>query len=568
MIPLYLLYAWSTRHTSDTPRVRERRDFLKQVAILLVFVGVGLAGVGAYNWLRFGHPLHSGYHFGRGEGFTANPLQGLYGLTISPYRGFFWYTPAAWLAIAAFPRLWRRHRPEAMLWGGLLGVHLLVFSTWWMWWGGFAWGPRFLVPLAPFVAASLAPLLAEFSGADLRVSPPSRIRRLVVVAGILVLSIAVQILACGANFVLWEIELRTLYPTDWSNPLRYGPPALYNPLHSPILGQLRLLASGQLDLAWLHPGWWDPVALGGLLLLLAYAGWVLARTRKRKTAGTHLAAGSLLAVAVAVLLLSRAYHDPMYGTPGQGYAAVLEEVEARSTPDDALITVAPYHYHVPMNRYRGSLPILGLAEEPTPPHPETLQLLEGYAASHRRIWFVTAGLPPAAPSNGAERWLSEHAYPVQQTWYGDCRLVLYASALPPTRPQPLPKQVTFEGGLELLGIGWPPVSLIPGGLLSVETRWTAKQAPGNDYVMFLQLLDPTGDLAAGHDGPPTGGYHPTSQWRPGQEVIDRRALQLPPYLPSGTYRLGLGWYEPKTGTRLPLVGAARDWLEVARFDVP
>ena len=93
----------------------------------------------------FGTPLSTGYHFESGEGFNANWLLGLWGLLFSPYRGLFWYTPLAILSVLAWPGFIRRHRAEGWLTAVVTLVMVALFGKWWMWWGGFAWGPRFLV---------------------------------------------------------------------------------------------------------------------------------------------------------------------------------------------------------------------------------------------------------------------------------------------------------------------------------------------------------------------------------------------------------------------------------------
>ena len=58
------------------------------------------------------------------------------------------------------------------------------------------------------------------------------------------------------NFVNYETLLRSLYPTDWNNPLAFGPPA-QSPaalFDSPVFGQFRLMTQNLLantDVAWL-----------------------------------------------------------------------------------------------------------------------------------------------------------------------------------------------------------------------------------------------------------------------------------------------------------------------------
>ena len=297
---LYAIHGWARRRASGGRRLLPRaaiRYLWAAVGRLLAFA-VPLAALAGllvlYNLARFGTPLSTGYHFESGEGFNANWLLGLWGLLFSPYRGLFWYTPLAILSVLAWPGFIRRHRAEGWLTAIITTIMVAMFAKWWMWWGGFAWGPRFLVPLAPFLVLVLAPWL-EFSPA--RGAWPV-VRRVLLIL-VLALSFIVQLLAVTANYVNYEIVLRGLYPTDWADPLKYGPPALFNPAHSPVLGQARLLLENldaNLDLGWVWAGHvaWQVPALAGGIALLAGVTWLYggpARWRSASRAGRRRAGG-------------------------------------------------------------------------------------------------------------------------------------------------------------------------------------------------------------------------------------------------------------------------------------
>ena len=118
---------------------------------------------------------------------------------------------------------------------------------------------------------------------------------------------------------------------------------------------------------------------------------------------------------------------PEYGAPGQGYAAALAEIEAAEGQrsgrrGDGIITIAPYHYQVPMAQYRGRLPIYGYATESLPLHPETESVLWRALTLHGRLWLVTVGLPPADPANGVEAWLAREAFKTEDRWLDDAAL--------------------------------------------------------------------------------------------------------------------------------------------------
>jgi len=548
---------------------RTGRRWARMVAALLAFAAPLAITAGLlvwYNYARFGVPLGTGYHFEAGEGFTANWLQGLWGLLFSPYRGFFWYTPLALASVIAWPGFIRRHRAEGWLLATLALILIGLFGKWWMWWGGFAWGPRFLVPLAPLVVLVGISEWANqqinesanqrISEGAVRHSPfPIRHSLFALLAG---LSVAVQMLAVSANYVNYEIALRQIYPTDWSDPLKYGPPALFNPAHGPVLGQVRLLLENlpaNLILGWFMPdriAWEVPLAAVVVGLAAVGTWWLIGRGFPALARAA--AAFSLIALLATALLSADIYAGrPEYGTPGKGYAAALAEIGRRAGPADGIVTVAPYHYQVPMARDRSRLPVYGYATEPTPLHKETEAVLWRALERHPRLWLVTVGLPPADPANGVERWLAAHAFVAEDRWLDDARLVAFVAA---GRLEPQPVAATglrLGDGVRLAGVRTSALTVRPGSTLAVELTWQADASSSHPPARlrgFVQLLAADGRLVVGQDGVPAGGYAPGTSWEPGAFVTDRRGLLLPEKLAAGEYHLIAGLYDSATGQRL------------------
>ncbi|MCD6290554.1 MAG: hypothetical protein J7M34_08625 [Anaerolineae bacterium] len=555
LIPIFLGCAlW------DGGRHWRRPDRPSAVACLIP-LAVAVVGLAAYNWARFGNPLQTGYHFEAGEGWTTPLWRGLWGLLFSPYRGLIWYTPLSVGAVLAWRAFWREHRNEAALIAGVTTTVIVLYSLWWMWWGGFAWGPRFLVPLCPFLALALAPWWARlFAG---RMTSWGKVGFL----GLIGLSALVQVLAVIANYAQYEIELRDIYPTDWSNPLRYGPPDLYNPLHSPILGQIHLLARdlrGSADLFWLRPDaivWGVP--LGGAIVL-ALAGFALWRAARERSARRWLPVLMVAFLLWSGYALTEASHDPRFGRPGEGYRAALNAIEERARPGDVIVTVAPYHYHVPMDHYRGKLPIYGYAQE-SPVHRETARVLSRLLGRPRNVWFITGGLPPADPSNGIERWLAERAYKAGDEWFDDFRLVRFLTPASKMTPVSV-EDAVFGNAIGLAGAAVGPATVAPGDGIRIILGWVAARPLTIDYVVFAQLLDKSGKLVAQQDSPPAGGYRPTSSWAPGEPVEDHIGVGIPADLPPGDYALIVGIYDPTTGARLP-VSTGGDFVTLGRVKV-
>jgi hypothetical protein len=551
LVPIYVLYLilppWQIENEQQ-----EKRWKIRSVLLLLVPVTIACLLLGLYNMVRFGNPLTTGYDFGAGEAFSTPLWLGLYGFLFSPYKSIFLYSPILLACLVSFLLFLKRHRLQGWLLGLIVIAHFLLFAKWYMWWGGFAWGPRFLVPLTPFLAITLAPLVEGV------LARRSLVGKLALVA-LALLSTAVQVLGVSVNFVLYEVKLREIFPAPEVNPALYDPPALYDLRYSPILGQIRLLSREHSDLAWLGPDRIDLPVLTftlGLILISAVVIFQLMRQGDKALDGRRMAIlviiGLVSVVALSGFALPRYYRDPLQGDPNAGYMQALEHIEAHAQPGDGIVTITPYQHDFPMNHYRGRLPILGLAQAEPPLEEGVVTLLEGALSTHRRLWLVTAGIQPADPTNGVEEWLAQHAFKASDEWYRDFRLCLYRSPGDPSEPIPLDIQLGSD--ISLQGYQIVSQSVSPGQILSLLLHWQALAQPDRNYKVFVQLLSPEGQLVAQRDSQPLDGFRPTSTWRPSQEITDRYGLLLPDTLPFSTYQLLVGMYDGETGQRLQVSG--------------
>jgi hypothetical protein len=117
--------------------------------------------LGAYHAAAFGHPLALPYQFVLQEhrrmgwfmGIAAPDPQVIGALLVGPYRGLFYGSP--WL-IAGVPGLVvlarRGFRAEAVTAGAIVVAYLLLNAGLVDWHGGWAMGPRYLIPAIPFLA--------------------------------------------------------------------------------------------------------------------------------------------------------------------------------------------------------------------------------------------------------------------------------------------------------------------------------------------------------------------------------------------------------------------------------
>lgn len=99
------------------------------------------------------------------------------------------------------------------------------------------------------------------------------------------------------------------------------------------------------------------------------------------------------------------------------------------------------------------------------------------------------------------------------------------------------------GQLKLRGFSIPGVDrLRPGQTLIVSLAWQAAGSTRQDLTAFVHLLDAGGRRVAGFDRRPLDGDPPTGAWHPGEIVLDRHPVSLPPDLPPGDYTLAVGLY--------------------------
>lgn len=151
--------------------VHRLRDWRRVVWVVLPGALIAVVWM-IYNNAVFGSPLELGYSYSElwtdqhHIGFislTWPHWEAIWGITFSPFRGLFVLSPLLLLAVPGLVLWWRsgEHRPE--FWVALtstLAMFLFNASSV-MWWGGFAVGPRYLLPMLPFMALPIVFVFRE-----------------------------------------------------------------------------------------------------------------------------------------------------------------------------------------------------------------------------------------------------------------------------------------------------------------------------------------------------------------------------------------------------------------------
>jgi hypothetical protein len=257
------LLAWSGLRPIDTRPLRNVCAFALPIAL-------STAIILALNYVKY----ENAFNFGVASSTTASgaavpnthfslgqAVVGLYGYLVSPGRSVFLYSPPAILGFIGARRFYDLRRAESLLFGTIGCTYLVFYGSQDLWHGGWAWGPRYLLPTLPLIIISSAYALEH--------------RRTVLLALALgVAGFAVQVLGTVEN-VGYVTSAHGVSVT------RGNEPYLFVPQISPLPTHLKdLLQNRNVDLWLIYV--WDQFGTGVMLLtlavpvsLLAAAGWLL-----------------------------------------------------------------------------------------------------------------------------------------------------------------------------------------------------------------------------------------------------------------------------------------------------
>ena len=537
-VPVYLAWTFAASAGQGEKRGHTSASMIYSAVTTLLWFSLGAIPVGellvGYDLARYGLPLDSGY--GAWETFSTPTLVGVAGLLFSPGKSIFVYTPVFLLTLWWGPAFFRRFPTWSGMVGAIIVLNLVLYGSWYVWWGAWGWGSRFTVPIMPLVALFLAEGLVAAHGWGVKI-----------VAGVLgLLSVGVQILGVAVHY---DVYLNALMRIN----SRPDTLTLYDIRRSPILQQIYLLTRQKLDLAWILPNGPQAIDWPALTTALLGAGIACAclvlswRARSWKYWLPVLLVSSVV-VPGAIYADLRQYDQ----APDQSVRAVVNTL-ANAPANATILQMAP-SVAVPFaNWQKRDLPELGWSEEPYPSPRIDIRL----ARLERRspeVWVVTEA-PAKAPMNGVEASLDRGLVELSETPLGRFRVLRFA--VQPTQLHFAPVAVHFAQGIDLTGFlvsNGPPA---PNQTFDVTLRWQAspdrRQRP--DFTVFVHFLDDTGKLVGQQDDPPASGYLPTSQWRPNQVVYDEHTIVVSANAATNAHLLQVGLYLPSTGVRVAVLSA-------------
>jgi 4-amino-4-deoxy-L-arabinose transferase-like glycosyltransferase len=121
---------------------------------------------------------------------------------------------------------------------------------------------------------------------------------------------------------------------------------------------------------------------------------------------------------------------------------------------------------------------------------------------------------------------------------------------------PNPISVNFGDNINLIGYDISNRLIYPGDTITLTLYWEGLRSMEANYTVSTQLVDTAQRKAAQTDAWPQDGAAPTAAWRPGETVIDTRALTVADDAPPGVYEVRVAvyeWDEVSGITHLPIV---------------
>lgn len=239
---LIIVYYSKQSAFKTTVRLMARDVVLFSLAFL-PFIGLSLW----YNYYRFGSIFETGYSLiaaRTGVDFFTGTLllTGISGFLISPGKGFFYYSPVAILFFFSIKPFIKKHPELGISFIFIMISYLLFLSKNLNWHGDWAWGPRYILVITPFLIIPIAELF------DSETWLKKNLLR-VFVYFIFAVSLVIQTAAVSVDFQKYFLNLRfekkiefTVANGDGVQTIVEPPSETYFSWYkSPILAQFRFI---------------------------------------------------------------------------------------------------------------------------------------------------------------------------------------------------------------------------------------------------------------------------------------------------------------------------------------
>lgn len=301
------------------------------------------------------------------------------------------------------------------------------------------------------------------------------------------------------------------------------------------------------------------VIAGALFFCLLVGQFSSLPALRRRSAA--LAYGAAVAALGGIMLFGawRQFTDPALARPD--FRAVASYIREHGAPARDTVVIVGGHFAPVMHYY---LDAAGFDLRPMPPgliqnvdrplRYADLSLLNDAVAGRDRVWLALWQRELADPGGIVlDALLAAGQRQEVGGEFGEINLLLFdipAGTAFDTNPQPAhPAAYVWGDALALRGFDLAPdADLRPGKTLRVTLHWLPSAAVDKDYRASVQIIGADGKLYAQADHMAHSDFYPTTLWRPGEAVLDRYDITLPPEMPQGDYTLNVVLYD-QTGAR-------------------
>ncbi|HEX9921096.1 MAG TPA: glycosyltransferase family 39 protein [Anaerolineae bacterium] len=317
------------------------------------------------------------------------------------------------------------------------------------------------------------------------------------------------------------------------------------------------------------------LALVSRWFVLTLERFVSGRSTGRPGWPAYLVGGGLLMVLSAESALSLYHYYGNSAYARDNYRGIAYFIKALAGPNDAVVLNAEgqqdvFNYYYERDSAAAAAPVYALPRQRPLNEATTLTELQEITHQAGKIYAVYWATDQADPGGLIEGWFNDHFFKATDQWFGNVRLVSYAS---PPGSTIHPKPTTYRLGepIRLTGYTLSTSQITPGDILTLSLSWQTDTPLAENYIVFTQLLDPANHLVGQRDAPPRLA---TSAWPVGQTVADGHGIFVEPGSPPGPHRLIVGLYDGATGRRLPVKTGAesneeqvRDFIELNQVEI-
>ena len=148
------------------------------------------------------------------------------------------------------------------------------------------------------------------------------------------------------------------------------------------------------------------------------------------------------------------------------------------------------------------------------------------------------------------------------------------AALTPAPPAEVKSGANFGDAFELVSVVINPSRGVQGMPVRVMANFKVNKKIEQDFMIFVHVEDVDGKIdRLNVDHAPMRGARPTSKWTAGELVRDEFEIPIPPQMNVRGLNILMGFWDPKTDARLPLVNKdvipndGNNRIMAARFQV-